>query len=74
MLTFDDNPNILKWASEEIAIPYVSPVDRQRHKYFPDFIIELKNRLGKIETAHDRDWETYGMAISSDAHLRMFGL
>ena len=49
MLTFDDNPNILKWASEEIAIPYVSPVDRQRHKYFPDFIIELKNRLGKIE-------------------------
>ena len=50
MLTFDDNPNILKWASEEIAIPYVSPVDRQRHKYYPDFIIELRNKNNKIET------------------------
>ena len=50
MLIFDDNPNILKWGSEEIAIPYMSPVDRKKHKYYPDFIIEMKNKLGKIET------------------------
>ena len=50
MLIFDDNPNILKWGSEEIAIPYMSPVDRKKHKYYPDFIIEMKNKFGKIET------------------------
>ena len=50
MLTFDDNPNIIKWASEEIAIPYLSPVDRKRHRYYPDFMVELKNKEGKIET------------------------
>ena len=50
MLTFDDNPNIIKWASEEIAIPYLSPVDRKRHRYYPDFMVELKNKEGKVET------------------------
>ena len=50
MLTFDDNPNIIKWASEEIAIPDLSPVDRKRHRYYPDFMVELKNKEGKIET------------------------
>ena len=50
MLIFDENPNVTKWASEEIAIPYLSPVDRKRHKYYPDFIIEMKNKQGEIET------------------------
>ena len=50
MLRFDDNPNIIKWASEEIAIPYLSPVDRKRHRYYPDFMVELKNKEGKVET------------------------
>ena len=35
----DLNENILEWGSEEFYIPYVSPVDRKVHKYFPDFII-----------------------------------
>ena len=50
MLLFDENPNITKWASEELAIPYMSPVDHKRHKYFPDFIIEMKNKQGVVET------------------------
>ena len=50
MLIFDENPNVTKWASEEIAIPYLSPVDRKRHKYYPDFIIEMKNKQGEVET------------------------
>ena len=50
MLIFDDNPNVIRWASEEIAIPYFSPVDKRRHKYYPDFIAEVKNKQGDIET------------------------
>ena len=50
MMKFDENPNIIRWASEEVAIPYVSPVDGKRHRYYPDFIVELKNKKGDIET------------------------
>lgn len=50
MTTFDTNPNIITWASEEVCIPYVSPVDSKVHKYFPDFLVELKNKRGMIET------------------------
>ena len=44
----DLNENILEWASEEISIPYISPIDRKRHKYYPDFYIKYKDRDGKI--------------------------
>jgi len=50
MRVFDENPNVLTWGSEEICIPYVSPVDGKRHRYYPDFILELKNKNGEIET------------------------
>lgn len=39
----DINENILKWASEEIKIPYVSTVDKTVHHYYPDFVFEAKN-------------------------------
>ena len=40
---FDSNPDIIWWASEEMAIPYRSPIDGKRHRYFPDFIIKTTN-------------------------------
>lgn len=42
----DEHPSILKWASEEIAIPYISPIDQKQHNYFPDFLIQFKNNDG----------------------------
>jgi hypothetical protein len=44
----DKNENILIWSSEELWIPYKSPVDNRYHKYFPDFYIKYKNTSGKI--------------------------
>jgi len=46
----DENINILRWGSEELHIPYYSPVDSKTHRYYPDFIVEKKNKSGKIET------------------------
>jgi hypothetical protein len=43
MAYFDKNPDIIWWASEEMAIPYRSPIDGKRHRYFPDFIIKTSN-------------------------------
>jgi hypothetical protein len=43
MAYFDKNPDIVWWASEEFHIPYVSPIDGKRHRYFPDFIVKTSN-------------------------------
>ena len=48
MVYADTNPNVVKWNSEELVIPYVSPVDGKVHRYFPDFWIEVKGEKGKI--------------------------
>lgn len=45
----DNNPNILEWGSEELYIPYFSPVDQKMHRYFPDFVVRLINKQGKQE-------------------------
>jgi len=50
MKMFDSNKNIVKWASEEVVVPYCSPKDNRIHKYYPDFIIEQKNKKGVLET------------------------
>ena len=45
----DSNANVLEWGSEEIALPYRSPVDNKVHRYFPDFYIKVKENTGKIK-------------------------
>lgn len=47
---FDKNPNIISWASEEVIVPYVSPVDGKWHRYFPDFLVKMKGKDGKTKT------------------------
>lgn len=38
----DENINVLRWSSEELNIPYVSPIDNKIHMYYPDFLFEVK--------------------------------
>jgi hypothetical protein len=49
MVYCDRNENILEWGSEEIAIPYRSPIDGRVHRYFPDFYIKVKESAGTIK-------------------------
>ena len=44
----DSNTNIVKWSSEEIVIPYKSPIDNRFHRYFPDFYLKYKDNTGKM--------------------------
>ena len=48
MVYLDNNPSVLKWNSEEIIIPYVSPLDNRVHRYFPDFFMEYRNARNVI--------------------------
>jgi len=45
----DTNENILEWGSEEIALPYRSPLDNKIHRYFPDFYIKVRENDGRIQ-------------------------
>ena len=45
----DTNDNIVTWASEEFSIPYISPIDNKRHRYFPDFLIQTSKGWFLIE-------------------------
>ena len=49
MVYCDKNLNVLEWGSEEIALPYRSPVDNKVHRYFPDFYIKVKESTGQIK-------------------------
>jgi len=49
MRYLDSHPNVLQWGSEEIIIPYLSPIDGRMHRYFPDFIIKQINTEGRKE-------------------------
>ncbi len=45
----DTNSKIIKWASEEIVIPYYNPVKKRMAKYYPDFYMEAINKDDKRE-------------------------
>lgn len=43
----DNNPSILQWSSESIAIPYIKPTDKRKHYYYPDYWIKYQNKDGQ---------------------------
>lgn len=47
----DNNERVLRWASEEIAIPYYKPTSKRAdkiHKYYPDYYVEYVDRHGEL--------------------------
>tara|TARA_B000000532_G_scaffold59462_1_gene46755 strand:+ start:106 stop:450 length:345 start_codon:yes stop_codon:yes gene_type:complete len=49
MVYCDNQTKILEWGSEEIVLPYRSPIDNKVHRYYPDFYIKVKESNGKIK-------------------------
>ncbi len=48
MVYCDNNSKIIEWGSEEIIIPYKSPLDQKTHRYFPDFYVKYINKDKQI--------------------------
>jgi len=47
----DTNPNVLRWSSEEIVIPYAKPAANggvRPAKYYPDLYMEYRNKDGQL--------------------------
>jgi len=50
MSWLDNNRDVISWSSEEVIIPYKSPVDGRFHRYFPDFLVKVRTKDDKINT------------------------
>lgn len=50
MKKFDEEDWVVSWASEELVIPYISPVDGRWHRYFVDFVIKIRDKNGNLKT------------------------
>lgn len=46
----DRKENIIEWGSEEFFIPYLDPTTNKVRRYFPDFIMKVKETSGKTKT------------------------
>ena len=49
MVYCDQNDKVIEWGSEELIIPYYSPLDGRTHRYFPDFYMKVKQRDGSLK-------------------------
>jgi hypothetical protein len=50
----DSREFVLEWSSEEVVVPYISPVDGRPHRYFVDFWVKMVDTNGKItETLYE---------------------
>lgn len=49
LLWLDNHPNCIQFSSEEMIIPYYSPVDEKWHRYFVDFVATFKYRDGSVK-------------------------
>jgi len=46
----DENPKVLGWGAEPLAVPYLSPKDNKVHRYFPDIIVVADNNGVQVTT------------------------
>tara|TARA_B100000959_G_scaffold285234_1_gene359332 strand:- start:2641 stop:3066 length:426 start_codon:yes stop_codon:yes gene_type:complete len=49
MKYLDRQPEVLRWSSEEVIIPYRSPIDNRLHRYYPDFWVKTTKGESLIE-------------------------
>jgi hypothetical protein len=48
MSKLDRTPEILRWSSEEICIPYFDPSSGRKRRYFPDFVILAQRKDRRV--------------------------
>lgn len=50
LMKLDNHPDVFYYASEEIIVKYMSPIDKRQHRYYVDFIVKYKTRAGVVRT------------------------
>jgi hypothetical protein len=63
----DKNPNIIKWSSEALQIPYYDPIKKKNRRYYPDFSISVKDVNDNIKN-YIIEIKPYKETIPPSAH------
>jgi len=50
MIWLDNKPDVISWSSEEVIVPYKSPVDGKMHRYFVDFYVQIRTTNGQLKS------------------------
>ena len=50
----DNNPGVVKWASESVHIPYINPFTQRQTIYVPDILVIFQDNANK---QHSEMWE-----------------
>ena len=51
LMQLDKDPDVLSYSYETIIVPYLSPVDGKKHRYYVDFIVTKQLPNGKTQTS-----------------------
>ena len=46
----DKNTSVIKWSSEAIQIPYYDIIKKKNRRYYPDFVMTVKDVNGRLQT------------------------
>jgi len=69
----DNNPNVLKWGSENVIVPYISPFDGRTHRYYVDNFVVIKegNKIKKylIEIKPSRQTQPPSTKYKNKLHM-----
>jgi hypothetical protein len=53
------NPQVVKWASESVAIKYLCPLENKIKNYYPDFLVKLEgNKTILVEVKPESEYKT----------------
>ena len=67
----DANPSVIEWSSESIIIPYVSPADNRKHRYFVDFWMMVAEKPSGRIKEYLIEIKPYGQTIPPKKPARM---
>lgn len=51
MVWCDISSSVLEWNSEEVVVPYKSPIDMRYHRYFVDFWVRYRDKHGNLRAS-----------------------
>lgn len=49
MKYLDNNPFVLEWGSETVAIPYYNPVEKRSRRYYVDFYAKVRDKHSTVQ-------------------------
>lgn len=61
----DHNKEVIAWVSEPFSIKYFNILDKKFHKYYPDFFVKIRKKIGEKMVT-----ESYVVEIKPKAQLK----